>query len=1003
MNQTTPERDISEEERDRLVRSLERVVRGEIRFDTGSRSLYATDGSNYRQVPIGVVVPRDLDDVVATFRVAAEHGVPVLSRGGGTSLAGQCCNTAVVLDCSKYLHGVESIDVENRTATVLPGTNLDTLRRAAEKHGLTFGPDPSTHTHCTLGGMIGNNSCGVHAVLSEFYGKGPRTEDNLLQMEVLTYDGERMVVGATSEEELEAIIAEGGRRGRIYESLRNLRDRHHDAIVRDFPNIPRRVSGYNLPALLPEHGFNLAHALVGSEGTCVFVPRATVHLVDHKPKRVLAVLGYPSVFRAGDDIDLIRQFAPIGCEGIDQKLVDFMREKHLNVGDLEYLPEGNGWLLVEFGADDEDDAAKQAERFVKYAEKHGRCISAKVYRDPAAQAELWEARESGLGATAYVPGRPDTWPGWEDAAVPPARVGEYLRRFEALLDSYGYDAALYGHFAQGCIHCRIDFDLKSEEGVGTYQEFTRAAADLVVELGGSISGEHGDGQARGDLLPRMFGAQVMEAFREFKHIFDPRLKMNPGKVIDAFPRTTNLRMGPDYEHRKPQTHFHFAEDGGSFAHAASRCAGVGTCRRNDGGTMCPSFMVTKEEKHSTRGRARLLFEMMVGTPLEGGFRNEEVKESLDLCLACKGCTSECPVTVDMPTYKAEFLSHYYEGRLRPREQYAFGWIHRWVRLAALAPGLVNSLAHAPGVAPLFKWAANMAPDRRVPPFAPQTFRAWFSGHEPRNPNGDRVWLWVDTFNNHFHPETLVAATKVLEDAGHRVAIFEKKLCCGRALYDYGMLEEAKKLWRDILEETHASGDEPIIGVEPSCVAAFRDELLKLVRDQEAARALSARVRTLNEFLADKGEYTPPHIEGQAIYQAHCHQKAILDIEADRTLLKRAGLDLDEPNDSCCGMAGSFGFEKDKYGVSQDVGKRKLYPALDARPSLSHIADGFSCREQIHHHTGHLPLHSAEVLAYGRLSRAEAAKMRSSAPVLRVAALLAVMLGVLWFSLFDRLF
>jgi FAD/FMN-containing dehydrogenase len=702
-----------------LEAELRSRLRGDVRFDAGSRALYATDASNYRQTPIGVILPKDKEDVEAAVAVCRRHDAPILARGGGTSLAGQCCNVAVVMDMSKYMNRVLDIDPERRLARVQPGVILDKLRAETRPFGLTFGPDPATHTHCTLGGIIGNNSCGVHSVMSG------RAVDNVEALEVLTYDGLRLHVGRTGEAELSEIIAGGGRRAEIYRRLQQLRNEYAGLIRERFPDIPRLVSGYPLDQLLPENGFHVARALTGTECTCVTILEATVRLVPEPAETALLVLGYPDVFSAGDHLPELMRFKPTGLEGIDDRLVGFMQKKELHPGDLDLLPEGNGWLLVEFGGDSREEAQAQARRAMEALEEQDEPPSMRLYPHHEQEERIWAIRESGLGATANVPGFDDTWPGWEDAAVPPDRVGDYLRDFRHLLDEYGYDCALYGHFGQGCIHCRINFDLLTQDGIDHYLAFIDEAAELVIRYGGSLSGEHGDGQARAILLPKMFGEELVDAFREFKAIWDPEGKMNPGKVVHPFRPDENLRLGTAYNPWQPDTYFAYPEDGGSLAKATLRCVGVGKCRREESGVMCPSYMVTREEMHSTRGRAHLLFEMLQGEIIQDGWRDEHVKESLHLCLACKGCKGECPVAVDVGTYKAEFLAHYYEGRLRPLSAYAFAYIQHWARLAALAPGLANFFSQTAGLRDLGKWLLGVAPERQLPAFAAQTFKSWF--------------------------------------------------------------------------------------------------------------------------------------------------------------------------------------------------------------------------------------------------------------------------------------
>jgi len=975
----------------RLARALAGVVRGEVRFDAAARGAYSQDASNYRQPPIGVVVPLDEQDVVEAVRVCRDHDAPVLGRGGGTSLAGQCCNTAVVFDFTKYMGRVLALDPQRRVARVQPGCVLDRLRAEAAPHGLTFGPDPATHDHCTLGGMIMNNSCGIHSVLAEHFGGGPRTEHQVASLRVLTYDGLVMEVGPLGEPELDRVVAAGGRSGEIHAALRALRDRHADAIRRRFPDIPRRVSGYNLSALLPENGFDVARALCGTEGTCVLLLEATVRLVWKPLHDVVVVLGYPDIATAGDQVVEIMRHKPIGLEAIDGGLVRDMQRKGVHTDDLRYLPQGEAYLLVEFGADDPDDARRAGEELMRTLAEHDRPPRGMhLYQEDAKKQRIWEVRESGLGATAWVPGQAPTWPGWEDAAVPPAAVGDYLRDFQELLDRHHLRGDLYGHFGQGCIHTRIDFDLRSRGGIDAYSAFIHEAADLVVRHGGSLSGEHGDGQARGALLGKMYGEELLQAFAAFKRIWDPSWRMNPGKVVDARPPDQDLLLGTDYNPQPGRTWFSYDNDIGGFGGAAERCVGVGKCRRADGGVMCPSYMVTREEIHSTRGRARLLFEMLRGGVVTGGWKSEAVKEALDLCLACKGCKHDCPVDVDMATYKAEFLAHYYAGRVRPRQAYAAGWIRRWARLAARMPGVVNWLGHARGVGSLAKRLAGFAAERDLPRFAPKTLRRWFhrdyrrtageragatwrraADASPRRAEegvrGMRVLLWPDTFNDHFHPDVGRAAVEVLTAAGCRVVMPERSLCCGRPLYDYGFLDLAKRRLAEIVDELRFEirAGTPIVGLEPSCIATFRDEAPALFPHDVDVRRLAQQSFMLGEFVADHGDaFDLPRLDAEAIVHAHCHYQSVLRWPSEQDLLDRLGLRSRRPERGCCGMAGAFGFERgSKYQVSVAIAERALAPAVrGAGDGTLVVADGFSCREQIRQLSGRLPLHLAHLLA-----------------------------------------
>ncbi len=592
-----------------LEQALQARVDGEVRFDRGSLGAYSTDASNFRQVPLGVVVPRTVEAGAEAVNVCREFGAPLLSRGGGTSLAGECTNAAVVIDWSKYCHRLLPVDAERRTCVVEPGIVLDHLNDLLREHDLEYGPEPATHNHCTLGGMIGNNSCGATAQ------RTGKVVDNIVRLEVLLYDGTRMWVGETSDEEYDRIVSAGGRPAEIYGKMRALRDAYLEPIRTRYPKIPRRVSGYNLDSLLPEKHFHVAQALVGSESTLVTVLRAELLLVPRVAKRSLVVLGFDDIAQAADAVPDILPHDPIALEGIDHLLIGFQHKKHLNTKALDLFPKGKGFLLVQFGGETRDEARNRAVAMVRALGRDPDGDDVTHFDDEQHEKEIWEVRESGLGATARVPGQPDTWPGWEDSAVDPSRLGDYLRDLRKLYDEFDYrDASLYGHFGQGCVHTRIPFELTTAEGVRSYRAFLEHAADLVTDYGGSLSGEHGDGQQRGELLPKMFGDTVVRAFEQFKGIFDPDNRMNPGKVVKPYRFDENLRLGVDYRHPSPDTVFQYPDDEGSFSRAVLRCVGVGKCRRPGGsGVMCPSYMVTREEEHSTRGRARLLFEMLDGT------------------------------------------------------------------------------------------------------------------------------------------------------------------------------------------------------------------------------------------------------------------------------------------------------------------------------------------------------------------------------------------------------
>jgi Fe-S oxidoreductase len=696
-----------------------------------------------------------------------------------------------------------------------------------------------------------------------------------------------------------------------------------------------------------------------------------VQLVDDYRERCIVALGYDDVFAAGDHVTGVLEFRPLAVEGMDQLLYQHVVEKHLpQERYLNALPEGKAWLLIELGSHDRrelDHRAHELMRKLEALDAPPRSIKLICKREE--QAHLWKVRESGLGATAFVPGQRDAWPGFEDSAVRPEQLGAYLRDLRRLFERYGYQPSLYGHFGMGLVHCRVQFDLQSSAGVAQYRAFMNDAADLVARYRGSLSGEHGDGQARGELLVKVFGTELTQAFREFKAIWDPTWGMNPGRVVDARPLDRDLRLGPDYSPWQPLTHFKFPDDEGSMAHATLRCVGVGKCRRTDGSgeddTMCPSFMVTREEKHSTRGRAHLLWEMMrgQGTPITDRWQDEHVKEALDLCLSCKGCKGDCPVNVDVATYKAEFLSHYYESRRRPRTAYAFGYIDRWARYASVAPGLVNLVTRTPGLSRLARRLAGMTSERPIPEFAPETFRRQFRRREASSTNGERVLLWPDTFNNHFYPETAMAAVEVLEHAGYRVEIPKTKLCCGRPLYDYGFLSAAKAYLERILDalEPQILAGVPLVVLEPSCCSVFRDELRSLLPDHPLANKLREQTFLLSELLARR--HAPlPQLHRSGIAQGHCHHKAVLRFTQEKAIFQAAGMQVELLQSGCCGLAGSFGFEADKYEVSRACGERSLLPSVREQPDDALIlADGFSCRTQIGQLTDRQALHLADAL------------------------------------------
>ncbi len=956
-----------------LERRLRQAVAGEVRFDPGARALYATDASNFRQPPIGVVIPKTLDDVVAAHAACREFGAPITSRGAGTSLSGETVNFAVVIDHSKYLDHILEVNRDQRWVHAENGVINEVLNQTTGKHGLIFPPDPSTHRYCTIGGNVGNNSCGIHSVQAQFYGYGPRTSDNVHALEILTYDGERMWVGKTTDEERAAIVRQGGRRGEIYAALHGLAEKYAPLIRERYAPIdalPRRVSGYNLDELLPEKDFNLARALVGTEGTCVTVLTVKLLLTENVQFRTLLLVGFEDICVAADHVPDIMRHRPIALEGIDRVLFHNEQVLGKHVHELSQLPSGDAWLMVELGGDTREQADANAKELVASLKKTRKAPTGyAIVDDKAQEKKLWAIREAGLSATAFPPAGGENWPGWEDSAVPPAVVGDYLRDLKRLYAKYRYHGAIYGHLGQGCVHSRISFDLKTAAGIRQYRAFLEEAADLVVSYGGSLSGEHGDGQQRAELLHKQYGEELVDAMREFKRIWDPDWKMNPGKVIDPYRLDENLKLGTDYNPPRPPVAFTYPRDGGDFAHAALRCVGVGRCRIPTGdAVMCPSYVATKEEKHTTRGRARLLFEMLQGDVITDGWRSRAVKEALDLCLACKGCTNDCPVNVDMPTYKAEFLSHHWAGRVRPRHAYAFGFVDQAARLASQAPEIVNFLARTAPFAQVGKLLAGMSPQREIPTFAPQSLQEWFRRRGgPRHPAGRRVVLWPDTFNNYFHTDVGVAAVEALEAAGWQVVIPSQHVCCGRPLYDYGFLDVARgyleRTLRQLRDEIRAGT--PVVGMEPSCVATFKDELHAILPHDDDGRRLRAQVYHFSEFF-DHHEIAPPRLARRAVLWGHCHQRATGGMDPDERLLRAMGLDVRTVTGGCCGLAGSWGFESGHHDISMQCGEQALLPAVrDAGPEALIVANGFSCKTQIGAATERRALHVAQVMKLAR--------------------------------------
>ncbi|MEV4616601.1 FAD-binding and (Fe-S)-binding domain-containing protein [Kitasatospora sp. NPDC049258] len=935
-----------------LAAALRGELRGEVRFSTAERAVYAYDASNYRQLPLGVVKPADTDDVRAALALCRAHGVPVVPRGAGTSIGGQAIGPgAVVLDFRRHVNRIHALDPDARTARVEPGVVLDDLQRAARPYGLRFGPDPSTHTRCTLGGMIGNNSCGAHSVA---WG---RTADNLDSLDLLLADGTELTVGGPlPPEQRERLRHRPGREGELHRALQDLTAEHLAALRQGMPRLPRRTSGYPLDALLPERGYDLVRALTGTEGGCALVLGATVRLVQAPPARALVVAGYPDETAAADAVPALLPLGPLTVEGMAADLIAALLAAGPRPPALDRLPEGGCWLFLETGGATPAEALDAARGLAAAVRREPRA-TVTVVTDPGEQRQLWGVREAGAGIVTRLPDGGEAWPGWEDSAVPVERLGGYLRELRALLGRHGLRGVPYGHFGEGCVHLRIDWPLTDPGRLGEFRAFLEQAADLVVAHGGSLSGEHGDGQARAELLPRMYPPEIIGLFGRFKRIWDPENLLNPGSLVDPRPLDADLRFpGRDLPLALP-----YPQDDGSLLKAVHRCVGVAKCVDTSTGVMCPSYMATGEERHSTRGRARLLAEMLRGEVVTDGWRSEEVREALDLCLGCKGCASDCPVHVDMATYKAEFLHQHYRRRLRPASHLSMGWLPLWLRGAALAPRSANRLMARPLTGRLLRRLGGIDPRRALPPLPGRTFVRWFRDHRAAHPEpagAQPVLLWPDTMANLLDPEPAIAAVEVLEALGFAVRLPDGPVCCGLTLVSTGQLSLARRVMRRSLRALPAGL--PVVGLDPSCTAALREEWPRLLGAE--AGPLPGRVRTLAEFLDGAG-VALPRLGGRAVTQVHCHQHAVLGTAADRRIEARIGLDNRVLDSGCCGLAGNFGFERGHYEVSVAAAERVLMPAVRAAgPDTLVLADGLSCRLQIGQlGDGRRALHLAEVL------------------------------------------
>jgi FAD/FMN-containing dehydrogenase/Fe-S oxidoreductase len=937
-----------------LAAALSGAVAGEVSTATRRRAEYSTDASNYRVVPQVVVFPRDTDDLIAALTTARTAGASVTMRGGGTSVAGNAIGPGVVIDTSRHLNRILDVDIEARTARVQPGVIMSSLQKRVAPHGLRFGPDPSTLNRATLGGMIGNNACGPHAVA---FG---RTSDNTLALDVLDGAGRRYEAssGLSAVPGLQQLVAA------------NL-----SLIRTEFGRFQRQVSGYSLEHLLPEVGGNLARFLVGSEGTLATTLEATVKLVEVPHTRVMAAFGYVDMPAAADAVVPMLRHSPQAVEGLDARLVERIRSSRGGQA-IPDLPAGAGWLFVELGGASQEDAEERMTALVAEAGT----ANYRVVRDPLEAAALWAIRADGAGLSGRTPDGREAWPGWEDAAVPPERLGAYLREFDALMARHGVTGQPFGHFGDGCIHVRLDIPLH-EDG-RALRSFVEDAAALVTSHGGSLSGEHGDGRARSELLPSMYSANAIDLFAQVKALFDPDGLLNPGVMVDPAPLDRDLRRPAAKATPASAGGFAFSHDHGDLTEAVHRCTGVGKCRSGSieagSGFMCPSYAATGDEKDVTRGRARVLQEAINGT-LVGGLSAPEVRESLDLCLSCKACSSDCPAGVDIAAYKAEVTYRRYRRRLRPVLHYSIGWLPRWLKVIGVAPRVVNAVLAPAWIQKTVVSLAGMDTRRHLPEFATTPFRRTAIAKAHREPatagvSENRVVLWTDSFSDGIDPQIPEAIIAVLENAGLEVIIPEGDACCGVTWISTGQLDGARKRMSQLLAVLgpYAVNDIPIVGIEPSCIAALRSDLTELLPGDPRAHAVAAGTYTLAEVLTGRAPvkprrgWSPPRLDDvTAVVQPHCQHYSVMGYIADRDLLARAGATVTEAS-GCCGLAGNWGTEKGHYEVSAQIAENSLLPALRSAPDGAvYLADGVSCRTQAEDLAHVQGIHLAQLLA-GRL-------------------------------------
>lgn len=916
----------------------------ELDSSTLTQALYSTDASLYRLVPLAVARPRDAAELAAVVHAARAARVPLTTRGAGTSCAGNAVGRGVVVDVARHLTRILAVDAAERTAVVEPGVVQEVLTRRAQEQGLRFGPDPSTASRCTIGGMIGNNACGPRAL-----GYG-RTSDNVVALDVITGTGESLTVDSRTD-----LTASDSP---TLAALHRLVLANLGTIRTEFGHFSRQVSGYSMEWLLPERGFDVARFLAGSEGTLAVITRATVRLVADAPHKIMIALGYPTMPDAADAMPAILPFRPTAVEGMDRRIVDVVARER-GPGAVPDLPRGEGWNFVELV---DDDPVRLRERADALLTASG-CLEGRVVTDPQITASLWKIRSDGAGLAGVSLSRA-AHAGWEDAAVPPGRLGAYLRDFDALLARHGLEGLPYGHFGEGCVHCRIDFPLMDVGGTRVYRAFIEEAADLAASYGGSMSGEHGDGRARSELLPRMYSAEALALFAAVKRIFDPDNLLNPGVLVDPAPFDADLRAPAVRQSPLFRSHRRFVED-------VHRCTGVGRCVADNtaaGGVMCPSFQATRDEKDSTRGRARVLQEMINGTLVTGGWRSAEVHEALELCLACKGCSRDCPTGTDMAAYKARVLYESYRRRLRPRDHYTMGWLPRWGRLVSsnpVLPVVMNLLMQTPGISRIVRAAAGIDQHRGMPRFATSSNRRRVRRGLPAGPDGRPVLIWVDSFSDAFEGDNVAAMAAVLIEAGYTPQLLERKACCGLTWITTGQLDGATRELRNAVEVLHpyVAQGVPIVGTEPSCLSVWRSDALELVADDPRVAQVAAGTFTLAEFLARDPGFIPPDLSGHTIIaQPHCHQASVIGWDAEERLLARTGAAVVKVG-GCCGLAGNFGMIDGHYDLSVKVAEHDLLPAVrDAGPDAIVLADGFSCRTQLQDLAGLQALTLAELFA-----------------------------------------